>query len=79
MKPTAISKHLPDNFPKTTADRERVIAAAPGENREPSAEERAQMERSVVVYGGGPLAVREALAKRRRELEHKALAEHVPA
>jgi len=66
MKQSAISKPLPDNFPKTAADWERVIAAAPGERREPTAEELAQMERGVVVYGGGPLAVREALAKRRR-------------
>jgi len=77
MKQTATSKPLPDNFPKTAADWERVIAAAPGEDRAPTAEELAQMERSVVVHGGGPLAVREALAKRRRELERKLPAKQV--
>jgi len=66
MKQTAISKPLPDDFPKTPADWERVIAAAPEGNRTFTAEELARMERSVVVYSGGPLAVREALAKRRR-------------
>jgi len=79
MKPSVISNTLPANFPKTAAERARVIAAAPGEHRAPTTEELAQMERSVMVYGGGPLAVREALAKRRRELEQEALAEHVPA
>jgi len=66
MKQAAISKPFPDDFPKTAADWERVIAAAPGEEREPTADELAQMKRSVVVHGGGPLAVREALARRRR-------------
>jgi len=60
-----MSKPLSDDFPKTAADWERVITAAPGEGA-PTAEELLQMQRSVVVYEGGPLAVREALAKRRR-------------
>jgi len=59
---------LPDDFPKTAAEWERVIAAAPGEDRPLTPEEEASMRHAVVVYGGGLLAVREALAKRRRGL-----------
>jgi len=42
------------------------MAAAPGENRSPTVQELAHMRRSVVVRTGGPQAVREALAERRR-------------
>jgi len=69
-------KPLPADFPKTAADWERVIAAAPGELREPTAEEQAQMARSVVVYSGGFAAVRDALA--RRKLAGTDMAGHAP-
>jgi len=72
-----MKKTVPDNFPKTAADWERVIAAAPGEDRSLTPEEEAAMQRSVVVHSGGFVAVREALAKRRRELERKLPAKHV--
>jgi len=68
MKQNAMSKRLPVDFPKTAADWEQVIASAHGERREPTVEETEQMQRSVVVYSGGSLAVREALTKRRRGL-----------
>jgi len=86
-----MKKTVPDNFPKTAADWERVIAAAPGEDRPLPPEEEATMQRSVVVHSGGVIAVREALAKRRRELggnpstkqatrhlEQDVLAKHMP-
>jgi len=66
-----MKKNLPDDFPKTPADWARVIAAAPGEDRPLTAEDLELMERSVVVHSGGFVAVREALAKRRRELNGK--------
>jgi len=72
-----MKKTVPDNFPKTAADWERVIAAAPGEDRPLTPEEEATMQRSVVVHSGGFVAVREALAKRRRELEHTLSAKQV--
>jgi len=61
-----MSKPLLDNFPKTTEDWMRVISEAPGENRPSTKEELEQILRSVVIYEGGPLAVRDALAKRKR-------------
>jgi len=61
-----MKKTLPADFPKTAADWERVIAAAPGEDRPLTPAEEASMKNAVVVHGGGFLAVREALAKRRR-------------
>jgi len=57
---------LPDDFPKTAADWERVIAAAPGEDRPLTPDEAAKMRHAVIVRSGGFAAVREALAKRRR-------------
>jgi len=56
---------LPDDFPKTAADWQRVLDAAPEEQRPPTAEKLAQMQCSVVVRSGGPQAVREALTARR--------------
>jgi len=64
MKPRATSTPSPDNFPKTAADWQRVIDAAPGVNRLLTAQEAAHMQRSVVARAGGPQAVREALAAR---------------
>jgi len=61
-----MKKPLPDDFPKTPAEWERVIAAAPGEDRSLTPAEEAKMRHAVVVYEGGFAAVREALAKRRR-------------
>jgi len=71
MKQSIMSKPLFDDFPKSAADWERVIAAAPEKHRPSTAEGLAQMKRSVAVYEGGPLAVREALAKRKRGLGRK--------
>jgi len=47
-----MKKNLPDDFPKTTADWERVIAAAPGEDRALTSAEEARMKNAVVVHGG---------------------------
>jgi uncharacterized protein (DUF4415 family) len=60
-----MSKKLPADFPKSAAEWERIIAAAPGEDRPPTPEETAQWDNGVVVRSGGPKAVREALAQRR--------------
>jgi len=65
MEPHTTSKPSPDDFPRTAADWQRVLDAAPGENRPPTARELAQMQRSVVVRTGGPQAVRTALTARR--------------
>jgi len=65
MKPYAISKPSPADFPQSVEDWQRVLDAAPGEYREPTAQEREQIERAVLVRSGGPQAVRAALAARR--------------
>jgi uncharacterized protein (DUF4415 family) len=61
-----MSKKPTADYPKTPAEWLAVIAAAPGEDRPPTPEENAQWENAVVVRSGGPLAIREALARRRR-------------
>lgn len=58
-------KRLPADFPRTGEEWDKLIAAAPGEDRPPTPEEQAQWNRAVVVHGGGPEAVRNALAVRR--------------
>jgi uncharacterized protein (DUF4415 family) len=61
-----MSKKLPADFPKTAADWEAVIAAAPGEDRPLTPKEKAQFDNAVVVRGGNPKTVREALVRRTR-------------
>ena len=54
-------------LPKTAEEWEALIAEAPGEDRPPDPNaERAFLEKAVVVREGGPVAVRAALAERRR-------------
>lgn len=60
------SDTLPAGFPVTPDDWSRLIAEAPGEDREPTAAEEAARRNAVVVRGGGIPAVRAALAARRR-------------
>jgi uncharacterized protein (DUF4415 family) len=60
-----MSKKLPADFPKSPAEWEAIIAAAPGADRPPTPQEQAQWDNAVVVREGGPQAVREALAARR--------------
>jgi len=62
---------LPDDFPRTKSDWERVVKAATGEDRSPVLAESVDMQHAVMVHGGGFAAVREALAKRRRGLGKK--------
>ncbi|MDB5971940.1 MAG: hypothetical protein JWQ90_4390 [Hydrocarboniphaga sp.] len=71
MKSAATSKRLPADFPKTPAEWEALIAAAPGEDRPPTPEEESQWANAVVVHRGGPQAVRAALAQRRRRGPNK--------
>jgi uncharacterized protein (DUF4415 family) len=62
MKSGATRKKLP----ATPAEWERLIAAAPGKDRPPTAREQASASRAVVVKGGGYAAVRTALAEKRK-------------
>jgi uncharacterized protein (DUF4415 family) len=57
-----MSKPLPADFPKTVAEWEAIIAAAPGEETPEAA---ARLADGVLVESGGPEAVREALARKR--------------
>lgn len=66
MKSAAISKTLPADFPKTPAEWEALIAAAPGEDRASTPQELAQWGNAVVVHSGGPAAVRAALMVQRK-------------
>lgn len=67
MKSAATSKKLPADFPRTSAEIEAIIAAAPGEDRPLTQEEEFNWENAVVVHGGGIEAVRKALAEARRK------------
>ena len=62
MKSGATRKKLP----ATAAEWEKVIAAAPGKDRKPTAKEEAKWANAVVVKGGGYAAVRAALAEKRK-------------
>lgn len=75
MKRNATSTKLPSDFPRTRADVEALIARAPKsvpydpttdayDPNDPAAVARAT-KNAVAVRGGGPRAVREALAARR--------------
>jgi uncharacterized protein (DUF4415 family) len=55
------------NLPATPAEWEAVIAAAPGKDRKPTAAEEAKWANAVVVRGGGYVAVRAALAEKRKQ------------
>ena len=65
MKSANSSKPLPADFPKTPEAWDVLIAAAPGTDRMPTPQERAQWAEAVVVHDGGPEAVRAALAVKR--------------
>jgi len=53
--------NLPNDFPKTASDWQRVIACAPGNNQAT-----ANIKNAVVVHEGGIAAVRQALAERQQ-------------
>ena len=53
-------------FPASSEEWEAIIAEAPGEDRPPTLEEEAAWSSGVVVKEGGYLAVRAALAEKRR-------------
>ena len=57
-------KKLPADFPQTPAEWEKVIAAAPGEDRPPTPQEEAQWRNAIVSHSLPEL--REKLAARRR-------------
>jgi uncharacterized protein (DUF4415 family) len=65
MKSVATRKKLP----ATAAEWEKVIAAAPGKDRPPTAAEAKKFANAVVVPGGGYAAVRAALAEKRQRGE----------
>lgn len=54
-------------FPASPAEWEAVVAAAPGEDRPPTAREQAAWANAVVVREGGYPAVRAALAAKRKQ------------
>ena len=54
-------------LPASPAEWEAVIAAAPGEDRPPTAEEKAARANAVVVKIGGYQAARTALATKRKQ------------
>jgi len=56
-----MQNNLPDDFPKTSSDWQRVIACAPGHNQAT-----ANIKNAVVVREGGIAAVRQALAERKQ-------------
>lgn len=63
MKSNVIERPLPT----TDEEWDALVAEAPGDDRPPDPdEERAFLEKAVVVREGGPAAVRAALAERRR-------------
>lgn len=62
-----MSRKLPADFPKTAAEWEAVIAAAPGADRPSTQAEEVQWKNAVVTRGGGAQGVREALARKRGE------------
>ncbi len=62
-----ISDVIKQPLPRTDAEWEALIVEAPGEDRPlDPVEEQAFWENAVVVYAGGPAAVRAALAEKRR-------------
>ncbi|MDR0779341.1 MAG: BrnA antitoxin family protein [Pseudomonadales bacterium] len=67
-KPFSSTEKLPANFPKTPEEWEALIAAAPGvDTPQAQAAVDTQWADAVLVpAGGGPKAVREALARRTR-------------
>ena len=63
---TSKASSLPPGFPRPGAEREALIAQAPGQDRLPTPEEQAQWAGAAVVRAGGGVAtVRQALAARR--------------
>ncbi|MDR2153643.1 MAG: BrnA antitoxin family protein [Burkholderiaceae bacterium] len=72
-KRSCAAKKLPADFPRTPPDWEALIDAAPGDDT-PEAQIEVDKKWSNAVLipaGGGPLAVREALARRTRGLGKK--------
>ncbi len=56
-------------FPSSKAEWKKIIAAAPGDDRDLTRAEKAALKNAVVVKSGGYAAVRAALAEKRRQGE----------
>lgn len=66
MKSADMSNTLAADFPKSPAEWELLIAAAPGVERAMTSEETAQWNDAVLIRSGGIAAVRNAFSEKKR-------------